>query len=197
MIEVDRGLARGIGGVVGEGHPRGGRGDVDDASAAGLLHRPPRRRGQHGKCGDVDREGPLPGLAGHVEEGLDHAVAGVVDEHVDAAPAAEHCGDRRFRRAVAGEVAGDVEHARIVRRRGLLEAGGIEVGEPDPEAAREKLAGDVAAHAAAGAGDQRGAFFGGVGHMSLGFYLMRASFAVPVNSSRQEVSQSEGKASGR
>ncbi len=144
-----------------------------------------------------DGKRPLPGLSRHLEERLDHAVAGIVDQHVDAAPAAEHRSDRRFRRTIAGQVAGDVEHAGVARRRRLFEAGRIEVGQTDAQASGEKLAGDVAAHAAAGAGDQHSSLFGGFCHLSLGIYLMRVSFAVPVKSSRQESSQSEGKARGR
>ena len=47
-------------------------------------------------------------LERRVEERLDHAVAGIVDQNVDAAPALDDLLDRRFRRAFQREVADDL-----------------------------------------------------------------------------------------
>jgi hypothetical protein len=150
---------------------------------------------EHGERRHVDRQRPLPGGPGHVEERFDHAVAGVVDEHVDPPEARRHRGDGSVGRAVAGKVAREVEH-RLRRRGSLGQAGLRQVGDGDANAAGEELAGDLATHAATRSGDERGPLFSHVAHR-VPLQRMRASLAVPVNSSIHVASQSDGKASGR
>ena len=105
---IDPGLARGVGGVVGQRHARAGRGDVDDAPRALVAHHPAGGLAAHRERGDVEGQRAGPGLVGRVEEGLDHPVAGVVDQRVDAAPAAGDARDGCLGRVREGEVARDL-----------------------------------------------------------------------------------------
>ncbi|MNZ91650.1 hypothetical protein D3C78_1106430 [compost metagenome] len=62
-----------------------GRGNVDDAALAGLLHQ--RYRGAHGMegTGQIDGDDPVPFFRRKLLDGRDMLDAGIVDEHIHRA----------------------------------------------------------------------------------------------------------------
>ena len=93
-----------------------------------------------------------------VEKRLDHAIAGIVDQDVDAAPAIDDLFHRGLRRAFQREVADDLldlgATSRISRAVSAIPVA-IDVDDRDGAAARGQLDRHLAAEAAGSAGDQR------------------------------------------
>jgi hypothetical protein len=69
------------------------------------------------RAADVDRHHTVPLLLGRVDDRFPNDVSGVVDEDVDALPAAEGSLDRPFRRVCGRGVALDRDDAVVVRDR--------------------------------------------------------------------------------
>ena len=107
------------------------------------VHRPDQVRDQL----------PLDLLGRQLLEEAGVEVAGVVDEHVDAAEALERCPHCRLRGREAGDVELDDQQVVGLAER-VTDRLGVAAGRDDRVAGGERGPGDVHAHAAAGAGDE-------------------------------------------
>lgn len=124
-------------------------GDVDDGAAAALAHARGDEAGEGGEAEDVDVELAAGLLERHVLDGAVGAVAGVVDEDVDAAGLGQDRLDGGADGVLIGEVEG--ERAQTVLREGGeavgAPGGAVQDGVPAGEALVALLR-DVAASAA-------------------------------------------------
>ena len=150
---LDAELGGGVGGAEGLAGDAGGRADRDDRARTLPAH-----HGQHRAChvhrpDQIGGQLPLDLLGRQLLEEAGIEVAGVVDEHVDAAEALERRPHRRLRGREARDVElDDQQVVRLAERR--TDRLGVAAGRDDGMAGGECGLGDVHAHAAAGAGDE-------------------------------------------
>ena len=98
------GLARPVGDAQRAGaHARNGS-DVDDAAAAAVEHQGYRRLDAQKRPGQVDREYPRPVFKPGLHDRPEDGGPGIVDEGVEAAEAAAHCGDRTLYLVGLGDI---------------------------------------------------------------------------------------------
>src|SRR4051812_9646250 len=93
----------------------------------------------------------------HVIDGADANLAGVVDQHIQAAMAADGALDGALHLALIGDVAGDAQHISAAGgdvEHGLLEIFAIASDERDVRAFGGELAGEDKAEAARASGDE-------------------------------------------
>jgi hypothetical protein len=175
---LERELRRAVRAEAGHGDHAAHRADLDDRAGAALAHVRERRPGQRDRA-EVHRLHHVAEVVGlDLLDRADGAVAGVVDEHVEAAEAVERRGHR----------GGDLPAVGHVERHGMdaVGRGGDEVGErpgaprrgDDAVAAGERGLHELAAEAGVAAGDEPDAIGGWGGHAPHG-RRVRACLVAP------------------
>ena len=130
-------------------------GNIDQRALGGVLvHQAHAFAAAQEGAREIDADDPLPMLIRGVDQGVDRAHTGVVDQNVQPPEARFDCRHGSHHRGAVGDIAGQCQGVlaqAFDRLPGSLQ---VDVGRHHPSAGLGKALGDRPAHALPGTGDQ-------------------------------------------